>query len=374
MRSEQIRWSQKNGWVGYDKVQGAMRNLVLVFFDNHACLDPQWYETLKEMYPNAVIAGASSSGSVLDTIISDEDAVATAISFDRTQVRSASKRVIDFQDMEQLGIALGKELHGETLRHVFILSDGLTVNGSELARGLSEVLPDGVSITGGMAGDGTRFGATYVMAQGVAEIGVVAAIGLYGESLVARSGCSAGWEEFGAERRITRSEGNVLYTIDDKPALELYKSYLGEFAADLPGSGLRFPMSVRKDAEGSPLIRTLLAIDEETQSLTFAGDIPNGGLCRLMKTNMDALIEHAGLAAKASQMEHDDEFLVLLVSCVGRRLVLGQLCEEELEIIREILGEKAILTGFYSYGELSELGESRCTLHNQTMTLVSIYE
>jgi hypothetical protein len=185
MRSEQIRWSQKNGWVGYDKVQGAARNLVLVFFDNHACLNPQWYETLKEMYPNAVIAGASSSGSVLDTIISDEDAVATAITFDRTQVRSASKRVIDFQDMEQLGIALGKELHGETLRHVFILSDGLTVNGSELARGLSEVLPDGVSITGGMAGDGTRFGATYVMAQGVAEIGVVAAIGLYGESLIA---------------------------------------------------------------------------------------------------------------------------------------------------------------------------------------------
>ena len=140
------------------------------------------------------------------------------------------------------------------------------------------------------------------------------------------------------------------------------------------GSGLRFPMSVRSNVHSSPLIRTLLAIDEEEQSLTFAGDIPNGGLCRLMKTNMDSLIEHAGIAAEASKMEHDEEFLVLLVSCVGRRLVLGQLCEEELEIIREILGQKAIITGFYSYGELSEVGESRCTLHNQTMTLVSIYE
>jgi hypothetical protein len=225
-----------------------------------------------------------------------------------------------------------------------------------------------------MAGDGTRFGTTYVVAQGQAETGIVAAIGFYGETLRAQSGCSAGWEEFGAERHITHSEGNILYTIDNKPALELYKSYLGEFAADLPGSGLRFPMSVRKNVTSFPLIRTLLAIDEEAQSLTFAGDIPNGDLCRLMKTNMDSLIEHAGLAAEASKVDHDEEFLVLLVSCVGRRLVLGQLCEEELEIIREILGEKAILTGFYSYGELSEVGESRCTLHNQTVTLVSIYE
>lgn len=374
MKSEQIRWNSKSGWSAHDELRAASRNLVLVFFDHPACLTQEWYQELSQMYPNAIIAGATSAGSVLDTIISDQDAVATAITFERSQVRCISKKVSEFTDMEEFGSSLGRDLLADSLRHVFILSDGLIVNGSELARGLSNVLPDGVSITGGMAGDGTRFGTTYVVAQGQAETGIVAAIGFYGETLRAQSGCSAGWEEFGAERHITHSEGNVLYTIDNKPALELYKSYLGEFAADLPGSGLRFPMSVRKNVTSFPLIRTLLAIDEETQSLTFAGDIPNGGLCRLMKTNMDSLIEHAGLAAETSKIDQEEEFLVLLVSCVGRRLVLGQLCEEELEIIREILGEKAILTGFYSYGELSEVGESRCTLHNQTMTLVSLYE
>lgn len=374
MKSEQIRWSEQAGWSTVDKTLAEQKDLVLVFFDHPSCLTQEWYQELSDIYPNAIIAGASSSGSVMDTVISDLDAVATAISFERSRVRCVSKKVADFTDMEEFGISLGKELISDTLRHVFILSDGLAVNGSELARGLSHILPDGVSITGGMAGDGTRFGTTYVIAQGKAETGIVAAIGIYGDTLRARSGCSAGWEEFGAERRITHSEGNTLYTIDDKPALELYKSYLGEFASALPGSGLRFPMSVRNNINSTPLIRTLLAIDEERQSLTFAGDIPNGGFCRLMKTNMDSLIEHAGLAAEASKIDHDEEFLVLLVSCVGRRLVLGQLCEEELEIIREILGEKAIITGFYSYGELSEVGESRCTLHNQTMTLVSLYE
>jgi len=374
MVSEQIRWSAKAGWSGYDAEKGKTRDLVLVFFDNDACLEPQWYEMLKQMYPNAMIAGASSSGNVLNTTISDQDAVATAITFDRSKVRCIAKKIVDYDDAETLGAALGEELLGESLRHVLILSDGLAVNGSELARGFSHVLPEGITITGGLAGDGTRFGATYVIAQSPAQSGIVAAVGLYGETLRAKSGCFAGWEEFGPERIVTKSKGNVLYIIDDKPALALYKSYLGEFAVDLPGSGLRFPMSVRKDGNATPLIRTLLAVDEEAQSLTFAGDVPEGYLCRLLKTNMDLLIENAGLAAKSSKLDQSEEFLVIAVSCVGRRLVLGQLCEEEIEIIRETLGNKAVITGFYSYGELSEDGESRCSLHNQTMTLVSIYE
>ncbi|MDD4884219.1 FIST N-terminal domain-containing protein [Sulfuricurvum sp.] len=374
MKSEQIRWSEGSGWSRYDTAEGPNRNLVLVFFDHPRCHDPEWFEELKSFYPNAIIAGVSSSGNVLDTVISDHDAVATALTLERSGVRCVSHKVSDYADAEILGAALGEALLDEGLRHVLILSDGLSINGSELARGFSRVLPEGITITGGLAGDGTRFGTTYVIAGAGAQTGIVAAVGFYGETLRAKSGCYAGWDEFGPERVITRSEANVLYTIDNQPALELYKRYLGEFASDLPSSGLRFPMSVRKNIDATPVIRTLLAVDETSQSMTFAGDVPQGYLCRLLKTNMDSLIEHAGMAAESSKLEEDSPFLVIAVSCVGRRLVLGQLCEEELEIIRETLGEQAVITGFYSYGELSEKGENRCTLHNQTMTLVSIYE
>lgn len=374
MKSEQIRWNETTLWSAHNTEEAKNRNLVLVFFDHPACVSAEWFDDLRALYPNALIAGTSSSGSILDTLISDQDGVATAITLERSSVRCASLKVADYQDISLLGKDLGKALLDDSLRHVLILSDGLSVNGSDLARGLSDVLPEGITITGGLAGDGTRFGTTYVIAQEPAQTGIVAAIGFYGDTLRAKSGCFAGWEEFGPERIITRSEANVLYSIDDQPALDLYKKYLGDFASDLPGSGLRFPMSIRKDTDSTPLIRTLLAVDEDNQSMTFAGDIPQGYLCRLLKTNMDLLIEHAGLAAEASKIEQNDEFLVIAVSCVGRRLVLGQLCEEEMEIIRETLGDKATITGFYSYGELSEKGESRCTLHNQTMTLVSIYE
>lgn len=374
MKSEQLRWNEKNGWSEYDRTAADTRNLVLVFFDHPRALEQAWFEELRKMYPNAVIAGTSTSGSVLDTVISDHDAVATAITLERSAVRCSMRNADEFTDGKSLGAALAGEIMGDDLRHVLILSDGLGINGSELARGFSDILPEGITITGGLAGDGTRFGQTYVIGDAPAVSGAVAVVGFYGKGVVAKSGCFAGWEEFGPERLVTRSHANILYTIDDKPALDLYKSYLGDFASDLPGSGLRFPMSIREDASATPLIRTLLAVDEAERSLTFAGDVPQGHLCRLLKTNMDMLIEHAALAAESSMHESEGSFLVVAVSCVGRRLVLGQLCEEELEVIRETLGDNAVITGFYSYGELSEKGESRCTLHNQTMTLVSIYE
>jgi hypothetical protein len=374
MNSEQIQWNEKSGWGAIDQEHASKRDLVLTFFDNPLCVSDAWFSQLHAMYPNAIIAGCSTSGSILGTVISDSDAVATAVTFEKSQVRLVSGSVDSNNSVENLGASLGKELLGDNLKHVFILSDGLNINGSDLARGLASALPAGINITGGLAGDGSRFGQTYVIANAPASSNVVAVIGFYGESLSSKTGCFAGWEEFGPERTITKSSGNVLFEIDGKPALELYRSYLGEFAAQLPGSGLRFPISVRPDAHSTPIIRTLLAVDEAQQSLTFAGDTLEGELCRLMKTNMDALIENAGMAARETYDPQDAPFLVLMVSCVGRRLVLGQLCEEETEIIRDTLGEKAIMTGFYSYGELSGLGESRCSLHNQTMTLVSIYE
>ena len=374
MKTQQLRWNSRDGWKNYDRESAEQKNLVLTFFDHQECHTRQWFEELQKLYPNAIIAGCSTAGSMMGTVISDDDAVATAIEFEKSTVRYAWGEGTDASTIHALGAQLGRELIGEHLKHIFVLSDGLHINGSDLARGLAGVLPQGINITGGLAGDGTRFGTTYVIANAPAQTKTVMMIGFYGETLESKSGCFSGWEEFGPERVITKSHANHLYEIDGKPALELYKSYLGEYAKDLPGSGLRFPVAIRPDNSSTPIIRTLLAIDESTSGMTFAGDVPQGQLCRLMKTNMDLLINNAGLAAKESSRDYADEFLVLMVSCVGRRLVLGQLCEEEIEIIADTLGSHAVMTGFYSYGELSPLGEQRCSLHNQTMTLVSMYE
>jgi hypothetical protein len=255
------------------------------------------------------------------------------------------------------------------------MSDGLLINGSQLTRGINRVNKL-IPVTGGLAGDGARFCETYVIANDVPAQRTIVAIGFYGDSLSIQSGCFAGWSEFGAQRTITKSKENVLYEIDGQPALDLYKKYLGEYAADLPNSGLRFPLNIKEDDNTPEVIRTLLSTNEEEKSITFAGDVPVGFKARLMKPDIEELIQGAGKAALVINKINDKTALGLIVSCVGRKIVMNQLIDDELEIIQETLGDNVVLSGFYSYGEIAPFQEDllTCKLHNQTMTLTTIYE
>ena len=371
MHIDQIVWSGKSGWAQAPDFS-ADADLILVFADDVFFQTEACYTQLRDMFPQAIIVGCSSSGSVMGVGISDGDVVATIVKLEHSSVRLASVDIEPGKDARELGMNLISELRAPDLRHVFVLSDGLQVNGSDLALGLNRA---GIPITGGLAGDGTRFQKTWVMANAPARAGRIAGLGFYG-GVTIKSGCLAGWDEFGAERIVTRSVGNVVYEIDGEPALELYKKYLGEQAADLPASGLRFPLSIQANKTDKALVRTLLAVDEAAHSLTFAGDVPQGYLCKLMRTNLDSLIDSAGLAAEAAQpLSRGATGLCLVVSCVGRRLVMGQLTEEELEIVQQKLGETTVITGFYSYGELAPFSNVvQCQLHNQTMTLTTIFE
>jgi hypothetical protein len=366
-----MRWSNNSGW---NPLPGfaAGANLVLVFADCEYFKSPACYIGLREKFPEALIVGCSSSGSVMGVEISDNDVVATVVKMEQASVRLASVDIEPGKGARELGNHLMDELKGADLRHVFVLSDGMQVNGSDLAQGLNLA---GVPVTGGLAGDGTRFGKTWVMANAPAKNGCIAALGFYGKATV-KSGCFAGWKEFGAQRIVTKSSGNVVFEIDGQPALDLYKKYLAEQASELPASGLRYPLSIQANATEKPLIRTLLAVDEAARSLTFAGDVPQGYFCKLMRTDLDSLIDSAGLAAQVAQpASQDTTGLCLVVSCVGRRLVMGQLTEEELDIVQDKLGKATSITGFYSYGELAPFSDVlQCQLHNQTMTLTTIYE
>ena len=371
MQISQIRWSKNSGWESAPAF-AATAELVLVFADEAHFQSTSCFTELRERFPKAHILGCSSSGTVAGVTISDGDVVATAVKLEHSSIRIASIDIEPNKGARELGIQLMSELAAPDLRHVFVLSDGLQVNGSDLAQGLNQA---GIPVTGGLAGDGARFGKTWVMADAPSKSGRIVALGFYGKVTV-KSGCFAGWEEFGAERIVTKSTGNVVYEIDGQPALALYKKYLADQAKDLPASGLRFPLSIQANKTEKALIRTLLAVDEVANSLTFAGDVPQGYLCKLMRTNLDSLIDNAGLAAQAAHSSSEQSAgLCLVVSCVGRRLVMGQLTEEELDAVQAKLGETTTITGFYSYGELAPFSDVlKCQLHNQTMTLTTIYE
>lgn len=350
--------------------------LVFVFGDRDTLQEATFYDGLKAMYADAHIIGCSSSGNILGASVRSEQAVAVAVAFDHGHVELVSTDFTVNDNLEATGYELVRKLPQEGLRHVFILSDGIAMNGSSLARGTNRALNHKIPVTGGLAGDGTAFEETWVIADAHPGTLRVAAVGFYGVSLHVESGCYAGWDEFGRQRTITRSDGNVLYEIDGEPALELYKKYLGPYADELPGSALRFPLSIKTSQDDTPIIRTILGIDETHQTLTFAGDVPQGSLARLMQTNIDGLIDGAQTAANAIGRHEGITGLGLIVSCVGRRLVLKAMTDEELESIAKTLGDTVKLIGFYSYGELAPFSDNlaTCQLHNQTMTLTVIYE
>jgi hypothetical protein len=258
---------------------------------------------------------------------------------------------------------------------VFVLSDGIMVNGSSLAEGLTAGTGGSVVITGGLAGDGSRFERTWVLVDGRPQASYVTAIGLYGTALELGYGSHGGWTVMGPERVITRSEGNVLLELDGHPALELYKSYLGDRAAGLPATALLFPLALRVGgAVDRELVRTILGVDESRQSMTFAGDVPQGSTAQLMRGTTERLVDAAQVAAASARLPGDQPSLAIAVSCVGRRLYLGQRVEDELEAVTSGLGSGCDLVGFYSYGELSPVSAGTCDLHNQTMTITVFRE
>ena len=377
MKIEQTRWVHGRGWSPSSPGKlGSAVQLVLLF-GSPACLrQKSWQADIEAAYPNAHRLGCSTAGEIYGTEVTDETLVATAIAFEHTRLQGVSLQIGDGINSFQAGEQLAKSLPHESLVHVLVISDGQNVNGSELVAGLTQHLPAKVTLTGGLAGDGDRFQETLVLWDGPPQSNTIAVLGLYGDRIKIGFGSLGGWDAFGPERVVTRSQGNILYELDGQPALALYKRYLGDHAKDLPASGLLFPLSLRTSS-GENVVRTILGVNEAEHSLTFAGDMPQGGHARLMKANFDRLIDGAMGAAQTSYaaIGETSPELALLISCVGRKLVLKQRIEEEVEGVRDVLGQKVVLAGFYSYGEISPFNPSaRCELHNQTMTITTLSE
>jgi hypothetical protein len=333
---------------------------------------------LREAFPSVLQAGCSTAGEISAKGVEDGTLVVTALHFDTVCVEQISTVLASMEDSHAAGQRLAKALPLAGLRAVLIFGQGVQINGSAVLSGLTEVLGTAIPITGGLAGDGGAFAQTWVLdAEGVSSERLTC-VGLYGESLVFSHGSFGGWSPFGPARKVTRSVGNVLYELDGESALEVYKRYLGEHASGLPGSGLLFPFSMMgSDHSEVGLIRTILGVDEAAGSLTLAGDIDPNGFLKLMHASTDALVDGAEAAAEAAKaMQHNPgEGLALLVSCVGRKLVMGGRVDEEVEAVGDVFGTGATLAGFYSYGEISPFSRAvECKLHNQTMTISYIAE
>ncbi len=354
----------------------AAANLVLVFSSVKRFQEGKLQSALKQRYPTAQIIGCTTSGEISPNGVFDDSIQITDIQWQKVMQRVAQSKSSNMQDSFETAVNLAKQLKADTLKTVLVISDGLNVNGSELISGFQSVLGD-IPIIGGLAGDGGEFVKTLQLFNDTISDHMVIAVGLYGDALVTASGALGGWRPYGPPRKVTKSNKNVVYELDGKPALSLYQMYIGAaFSKGLPGSGLKFPLAVieegKRDVER---IRTLLAIDPKENSLTFAGNVEEGITVRLCQTNHDRLVEGAGAAANLvldglDAQKTNQPGLALCVSCVGRKGVMAEQVVDEVKLVQQILGAQTSVTGFYSYGEIAPRPNTTdSVLHNQTMTI-----
>ncbi|MBU2060420.1 MAG: FIST C-terminal domain-containing protein [Bacteroidetes bacterium] len=362
----------------YFQQKATLKNpLVLVFGNRYLLEKSEIIENIRAEFPYENIVFGSTAGEILCCHVNDNSISVTVIEFENATYKVERENILDFN---KNAVELGKSLYGkmpkDNLKHLFVLSEGSFVNGSSLINGLETNLNSSLSITGGMCGDDARFEKTVASFKENPKEGEVILIGFYGESLEISFASFGGWIPFGPERIITRSEGNILYEIDGQPALDLYKKYLGEKSNELPQASLLYPLNVTPDGKKDPVVRTILNINDEDQSMILAGDVPVNSRVQLMMASVDGIAQGAQTAANLAMTKRKNKpELALLVSCIGRKLVMNQRVEEEVEQVREVVGDKVPLAGLYSYGEMAPFnGSTSCELHNQTMTLTLISE
>lgn len=373
MRVETLRYVL-GAWSGPFPVMDSPQTLVLVFGAAELGERDELFRRLAVEYPESHLIGCSTAGEIDQERIWDESLTVAIVQFERTRVQRAHAMIERAKDSYTAGRELAAQLREEDLRAVFVLSCGTDVNGSELVRGLNTRLPSHVSVTGGLAGDGNRFGETWVLSNGRTSPGVAVAIGLYGDAVRVSCGSQGGWDAAGFECVVTSARGNMIYELDGKPALERYQEALGARAAELPGAALEFPLEIKGD-DGNPVIRTVLGIDETRQALVLGGEIAPGARVSVMQASSDRLIFGAHVAGGAAIGEHQGPTLALTVSDVGRRIVLGERAHEEVRATLQRLPRGTQQIGFYSYGEVAPARERRhANLHNSTMTLTVLSE
>jgi len=351
--------------------------LIVVFASSKIDCVRDAIDELAKTYSQSVIIGASTAGEIYYDELYKDSVVVSVLQFKHTKLRHSLCNLISIENSYADGVEIAKGLFKDDLKGIFILSDGLNANGSKLTEGISSIIPSNIPVTGGLAADDDRFESTWVLVNKKLVSNFVCAVGFYGDNIHFAHASKGGWDRLGIDRVVTKSKDSILYELDKQPALEIYKKYLGEKADGLPATGLLFPLEIRDEADSKESkVRTILAVNEADQSITFAGDIPEGSHVTLMKANYNRLIDGASEAAESLNLENykDEEILSLAISCVGRRLVLKSRVEEELEAILDVVPSKTKQIGFYSYGEISPLSSGKCDLHNQTMTLTLIWE
>lgn len=360
----------------------------MVFFG--AEYDPEpLASTLATLLPGVSIVGCSTDGEITADGLSVDSVVLILLSSPSMTARAAHFAGLTPENSLQAGREIASSLASERGRALMLFPDGLTCNGSDIIRGAQEVLNSSFIMAGGTSGDRGRFQKTFQIQNGKAHS--TSLVGLMLESdtpLEIGFGVMSGWKPIGIAKTVTHAEGNVVYRIENETALDVYSTFLGDKASQLPAIGVEYPFGLVdesgrvgekgfRDGDEYILLRAPMAVDRSTGAIQFAASIPQGAKIKMTRAKSTEIIEAAREAASRS-LQHltGKPDAVFFFSCMARKVVLGRKTDQEIMAAREVYGESIPMIGFYTYGEIANCGENApiCRFHNETATFLAIRE
>ncbi|MDA9129285.1 FIST C-terminal domain-containing protein [Candidatus Gracilibacteria bacterium] len=380
LKTQKLLYTEDAGWdldIGNTELF-IDAGLVLVFASSKLIQNKQLFTDLQSVYPNAQIALVSTGGEIYGGGVYDESFVVTAFEFTTSKFFITEEEVLKREESFAAGERVMRKLADQgDVKYTMVFAGGTEVSGTKFVEGLRNVSEGKIPFSGGLAGDGMNFQTTFLGVDRVPDGGNNAlVIGFYGEDIEIIGASMGGWDTFGMKQMVTKSEGNVVFELDNEPILDIYERYLGELGAKLPESGIIYPMCVRNPDTQIPIIRTVVAIDRNDKSITFGGEVPEGCSAQIMKSNYRRLMDGSMSAVRAGTGYIPKPDAAILISCIGRKLALKHRTPHEIELIHEMLQPCSTITGFYSYGEIGpyEDNQAECYFHNQTMTVLLFTE
>ncbi|WP_301662686.1 FIST signal transduction protein [Methanoculleus frigidifontis] len=270
----------------------------------------------------------------------------------------------------ELGQRIGEWGRATFEKPAFIIAiAGLKNDGEAVIRGIEAVCPSKTPIFGGIAGDDGEFTETYVFSGESCSTNGAAVI-VFDQARVRVDGtASSGWVGVGTEMVVTSSEGNVVYTIDDRPAAQLFKDYLNVDDEALLQVGVTFPLLLKRP-DGTEVLRTFLSVDLPEGSLIYAGSVPQGSKVRFSSSFGYEIIERSIQDLKDFHAERQTASLVLLFSCLARYHAAGSMVVDEVEAASALWN--APLIGLFTYGEIGYNRMCTCDLYNETLCIALI--
>lgn len=324
------------------------------------------------------IFGATTAGEFIDDEIEKGSIVIMLLEINTDYFRisfNAGENKSAFEISKQLG----KEAKDAFPNPAFIIASGwLNVDGEEIIAGIEEGFGSEVTIFGGMAGDDLMLREPLVFTYGKRSTKGLIAIIIDEDSIDIKGIATCGWKAIGTTKTVTKSTGNLVYTIDDQPALDLVMKYLGLEISSKPDEdeliniGAYYPLQLERE-NAIPVMRTAMWGNIKDRSLLCAGNVPQGSKVRFsLPPDFDIIDKVVTECTEVRDEQLQEADAVLMFSCISRYLSFGIMTSEEIKMVKDVWN--APLTGFFSYGEYGKSKRGKHEFHNNTCCVVALKE